>query len=172
MAIQDDKNIPKSRVTLRYRTEIHGTPEDITLPFRLLVVGDFSGKGGESDDEGNKLVLEQRQIFDASRILELKTYSDSKTYNGKSNPIMKQLDVTDEDSNIPLRCLAAFSPGHLLEKGTSKTKTNLEVRRLLTQVLSNLSNNKRYREVMLKMLKDDVKGLEMLLNSYQSSIKL
>ena len=40
MAIQDE--IPKSRLTLRYKTEINGQPEDIQLPLRLAVVGDFS----------------------------------------------------------------------------------------------------------------------------------
>ena len=40
MAIQDE--IPKSRLTLRYKTEVSGQPEDLTLPMRLLVTGDYS----------------------------------------------------------------------------------------------------------------------------------
>ena len=40
MAVQDE--VPKSRITLRYRTEIDGTPADIQLPLRLLMMGDFS----------------------------------------------------------------------------------------------------------------------------------
>ena len=46
MAIQDE--IPKSRLTLRYRTEINGQPEDMSLPLRLLITGDFS-QGSSSD---------------------------------------------------------------------------------------------------------------------------
>src|SRR2546421_9397178 len=56
MAVQDE--VPKSRITLRYRTEINGTPEDITLPLRLLVMGDLS-QGTSAD---RKVDLEERKI--------------------------------------------------------------------------------------------------------------
>ena len=46
MAIQDE--IPKSRLTLRYKTEVNGQPEDVQLPLRMAVAGDFSG--GSSKD--------------------------------------------------------------------------------------------------------------------------
>jgi type VI secretion system protein ImpB len=35
MAIQDE--IPKSRLTLKYKTEVDGQPEDLSLPLRMLV---------------------------------------------------------------------------------------------------------------------------------------
>ena len=56
MAIQDE--IPKSRLTLRYKTEVSGQPEDLTLPMRLLVTGDFSL--GTSKDR--KVDLEERRL--------------------------------------------------------------------------------------------------------------
>ena len=40
MAIQDE--IPKSRLTLKYKTEVEGEAEDMSLPLRMLVTGDFS----------------------------------------------------------------------------------------------------------------------------------
>ena len=40
MAIQDQ--LPKSRITLTYRTTINGEPETVKLPLRLLILGDFS----------------------------------------------------------------------------------------------------------------------------------
>lgn len=42
MAIQDQ--LPKSRITLTYRTTINGEPETVKLPLRLLILGDFSHK--------------------------------------------------------------------------------------------------------------------------------
>src|SRR5262245_24150965 len=56
MAITDE--IPKSRLTLTYRTNVNGTPEDMTLPFRLLIMGDLSN--GTSKDRG--VDLDQRNI--------------------------------------------------------------------------------------------------------------
>ena len=46
-SIQD--MIFKSRLTIKYRTEISGTPVDATLPFRVLVLGDLSGKSAHHD---------------------------------------------------------------------------------------------------------------------------
>jgi type VI secretion system protein ImpC len=40
VAIQDQ--LPKSRITLTYRTTINGEPETVKLPVRLLILGDFS----------------------------------------------------------------------------------------------------------------------------------
>ena len=56
MAVQDE--IPKSRLTLTYRTEINGQPQTVNLPLRLLVMGDFSL--GTSKDR--KKDLEERQL--------------------------------------------------------------------------------------------------------------
>ncbi|HMY59214.1 MAG TPA: type VI secretion system contractile sheath small subunit, partial [Pseudomonadota bacterium] len=56
MAIQDE--IPKSRLTLTYRTTINGAMQDISLPFRILVLSDFSL--GTSTDR--KLDLADRKL--------------------------------------------------------------------------------------------------------------
>ena len=56
MSIQDE--IPKSRLTLKYKTDVNGQPEDVTLPLRMAILGDFSG--GTSTDR--KVDLEERRI--------------------------------------------------------------------------------------------------------------
>ena len=56
MSIQDE--IPKSRLTLKYKTEVNGQPEDVNLPLRLAILGDFSG--GTSKDR--KLDLDERRM--------------------------------------------------------------------------------------------------------------
>ena len=40
MSIQDE--IPRSRINLRYRTEINGAAQMLELPFRVMVLGDLS----------------------------------------------------------------------------------------------------------------------------------
>ena len=56
MAINDE--IPKSRITLTYRTNVNGERAEKALPLRLLLMGNFSG--GTSTD--SKKDLDQRQI--------------------------------------------------------------------------------------------------------------
>lgn len=107
MAIQDEKNIPKSRVTLRYRTEINGVSEDITLPLRILVAADFSGfdsggenKGtfGERDLENitKRASIEKRQIFNARDIMNLEVKKDNGEKLSESeyyNSVFQRLNV-------------------------------------------------------------------------------
>ena len=56
MAVNDE--IPKSRLMLRYKTEVDGELKDKELPFRLLVVGDLSqglSKDRKEDFEERKV---------------------------------------------------------------------------------------------------------------------
>ncbi|NQY62599.1 MAG: type VI secretion system contractile sheath small subunit [Alteromonadaceae bacterium] len=166
MAIQDDKSMPKSRVTLRYRTEINGAPEDVTLPLRILIAGDFSGfdgpdgtnpKVGEYDPDQNmkRASLDKRKIFDARKIIDLKEEIDAQSSSNDPinvNPLMKLLNINIEGRKF--RSLDDFSPDKILENSGVEIKNRLETRRLFSEVKSNLSNNKRYLSVMEELLSD------------------
>lgn len=49
MAKPIQETIFKSRLTITYRTNISGTPQQERLPYRLLVLGEFSGKAMRAD---------------------------------------------------------------------------------------------------------------------------
>src|SRR5688500_365273 len=105
MAVQDE--VPKSRLTLRYKTEINGQTEDVNLPLRMLVMGDFSL--GTSADR--KLGLEERKL---------------RSLDGKNlNTAMKDMNMSvqltvankvdpdkaeDLEVNMPIRSMKSFSP--------------------------------------------------------------
>lgn len=55
----------KSRLTIKYRTEISGTPVEAKLPFRVLVLGDFSGESGHK--EGFRGDLSQRPVYSITK---------------------------------------------------------------------------------------------------------
>ncbi|RRS09248.1 hypothetical protein EAG18_07335 [Pseudoalteromonas sp. J010] len=168
MAIQDDKNMPKSRVTLRYRTQINGVPEDITLPMRILIAGDFSGFSGheqntvakkqigQADEQGQRLSLDKRHIFDATEITDIKLHSENGTKLTsieQYNPVMKLLRVKSVvGGDLQFTHLDAFSPDRILENSRSEIKNKLEIKRLLNEVMSNLTNNKRYRQALQDLL--------------------
>ncbi|MCG7537081.1 MULTISPECIES: type VI secretion system contractile sheath small subunit [Pseudoalteromonas] len=168
MAIQDDKNMPKSRVTLRYRTQINGVPEDITLPMRILIAGDFSGFSGheqstvakkqigQADEQGQRLSLDKRHIFDATEITDIKLHSENGTKLTsieQYNPVMKLLRVKSAvGGDLQFTHLDAFSPDRILENSRPEIKDKLETKRLLNEVMSNLTNNKRYRQALQDLL--------------------
>jgi type VI secretion system protein ImpB len=148
MAIQDE--IPQSRLTLRYKTEVSGQPEDLTLPMRLMVAGDFSL--GTSKDR--KVDLEERRL---------------RNMDGKNtDAVMKDMGMSlkmavpnkvdpdnEEDMNveIPLDSMKAFLPDHIAEN-VPKLKGILMLKQLLEEVLSNVDNRKEFRNLLGQLMSD------------------
>jgi type VI secretion system protein ImpB len=148
MAIQDE--IPKSRLTLRYKTEVSGQPEDLTLPLRMLVSGDFSL--GSSKDR--KVDLDERRL---------------RNMDGKNtDAVMKDMGMSlkfavpnkidpekEEDMNveIPIDSMKAFLPDHIAQQ-VPKLKGILMLKQLLEEMMSNVDNRKEFRNLLGKLLSD------------------
>jgi len=149
MSIQDQ--IPKSRLTLRYKTEVNGQPEDINLPLRLLVTGDFSL--GSSKD--SKLDLEERRV---------------RNMDGKNtNAVMKDMGMSlkfavpnkvdpdkeeDLQVEIPVDSMKSFSPD-TVAKNVPKLKGLLMLKELMQEVLSNVDNRKEFRNLLGELLSNE-----------------
>ncbi len=139
MSIQDV--LPKSRLTLRYRTEIYGEPEDIVLPLRLLVIGDFTGKDTEKPE------FEERPIFTTERanIRPLMEYMDIK---------LKVKDGDDNEHKIGIESIDSFLPTELIND-IPDLKRLLHGEKVLTHVLSSLDNSKKFRKIMVNLIKKE-----------------
>lgn len=160
MAITDE--IPKSRLTLTYRTTVSGEPEDVALPFRLLIMGDLSG--GTSKDR--QVDLDQRQI----RAL------DGKNLNQVMNDMNMSVRVTvpnriDPDKaeemsvELPIRSMNSFTPREVANN-VPKIKSLLLLKKLLLEVQANLDNRKEFRK-LLRALAQDRTAVEGMLGELQ-----
>ena len=164
MAVNDE--IPKSRLTLTYRTDVHGEPEDVTLPFRLLVMGDLSG--GTSKD--SKLDLDQRKIrnLDGKNLNALMKDMDMSVKFSVENKIdpneAEQIDV-----ELPVNSMGSFSPSAIAEN-IPKVKALVLLRKLLMEVQGNLDNRKEFRRLIqaLSDNPDAVKALKEELSAFDS----
>jgi type VI secretion system protein ImpB len=148
MAIQDE--IPKSRLTLRYKTEINGQPEDITLPLRLNILGDFSL--GSSNDR--KVDLEERRL----RNLDGKNTDAVMKDMGirLRYAVPNKIDPDREDDlqvDIPIQSMKAFSPDQVANN-VPKLKGMLMLKRLLEEVVSNVDNRKDFRRLLGELFND------------------
>jgi len=163
MAVQDE--VPKSRLTLRYKTEVNGAPEDVNLPMRMLVMGDFS-QGTSAD---RKVDLEERKL----RTL------DGKNTNGVMKDMKMSIDMSvankvDPDSaeeleiKLAINSLKSFSPDEIA-KNVPKLKGLLLLKKLLLEVESNVANAKDFRKILgdlyqneeqWKKLQEQLKGYE------------
>ena len=165
MAIQDE--IPKSRLTLRYKTEIEGQPADLSLPMRLMVTGDFSL--GNSKDR--KLDLEERRVHNMD--------------GTNTDAVMKDMDIglnfsvpnkidpennEDLDVQLPIDSIQSFSPDQIAQN-VPKIKGLLMLKQLLEEVISNVDNRKDFRKLLgdlmgneeaLAKMMEQLKGYESL----------
>ncbi|EFI34731.1 type VI secretion protein, VC_A0107 family [Desulfonatronospira thiodismutans ASO3-1] len=146
MAIQDE--IPKSRLTLRYRTEINGQPQDVQLPLRLLVTGDYSL--GSSKDR--KLDLDERKM---------------RNMDGRNtDAVMKDMGINlkfsvpnkidpdkeeDMEVELPIESMKGFSPDQVAQN-VPKLKGLLALKRLVQEVNSNIDNRKEFRKLLSDLI--------------------
>ena len=149
MSIQDE--IPKSRLTLRYKTEVNGEPEDLSLPMRFLVAGDFSQ--GSSKDR--KEDLDERRL---------------RNMDGKNtDAIMKDMGLNlkfqvpnkidpdkaeDLQVDIPFDSIRSMSPDQVA-LNIPKIRGLLMLKELLKEVMSNVDNRKSYRKLLLELMANE-----------------
>ena len=128
MAVQDE--VPKSRITLRYRTEIDGEPADISLPLRLLMLGDFSL--GSSKDR--KVDLEDRKIRNLDGTNTKAVMKDMKMSLSATVPNMIDPGESENlDIKIPITSLKSFTPDEVA-KNVPKLRGLLTLRMLLVEI--------------------------------------
>jgi len=148
MAIQDE--IPKSRLTLKYKTEVNGQQEDVDLPMRFLVTGDFSQ--GTSKDR--KVELDERRL---------------RNFDGKNtNDVMKDMGINldfvvdnkiDPDSeeelavSLPFTGINSFSPAEVA-KNVPKIKSLLLLKKLLNEMMTSVDNKKEFRKLLNDLMGD------------------
>jgi type VI secretion system protein ImpB len=158
--IQD--NLPKSRITLTYRTNINGQTEDVKLPFRVVVMGDFS-LGSSKDRQQD---LEERQL---------------RSVNGSNlNDLMKDMgmslsfEVDDKISadggakmsvTLPIDRMKSFHPDEIVHH-VPKLKALLLMRKLLLEMQSDIDNRKELRRTLYELFSNK-EQLQKLLESDQ-----
>ena len=164
MAVNDE--IPKSRLTLTYRTDVHGEPEDVTLPFRLLVMGDLSG--GTSKDA--KVDLDQRGIrnLDGKNLNSLMNDMDMSVSLSVPNKIDPE-NAEELNIELPINSMKSFTPAAIAES-VPKVKGLKLLRKLLLEVQGNLDNRKEFRRLISALSEDTeaVKALREELKAFDS----
>ena len=130
---------PKERINITYRSATGDVPEDVELPFRTLVVGDFTGRADERTVEERKPVSIDKDSFDS--VL-------------REHAVTLDLQVQDELSGRPgeeisvalsIRSMKDFEPEQIAEQ-IPAMKQLLELRAALTALKGPLSNVPAFRK--------------------------
>lgn len=164
MAVSDE--IPRSRITLTYRTDVRGEPQDVALPYRLLLMGDFSA--GTSADR--KVDLDQRQIRNLDGRNLDQVMKDMKMSISFKVPNKIDPDNAEElDVELPVNSMKSFTPAEIAQN-IPKVKSLLLLRKLLLEVQGNLDNRKEFRRLLRALAQnpDAVKQLMGQLKGFES----
>ncbi|WP_225411742.1 type VI secretion system contractile sheath small subunit [Stigmatella hybrida] len=160
MPIQD--SLPKSRITLTYRTNLNGKEEDVKLPFRVVVMGDFSS--GSSTDRQTDLEERKLRSVTGSNINELM----------KDMGMSLSFDVQDKLSadgngqmaiNLPIDRMKSFHPDEIVHH-VPKLKSLLLLRKLLLEMQADIDNRKDLRRKLYELFSNK-EELQKLLQSDQ-----
>ncbi|MDC0713584.1 type VI secretion system contractile sheath small subunit [Stigmatella sp. ncwal1] len=160
MPIQD--SLPKSRITLTYRTNLSGQEEDVKLPFRVVVLGDFSS--GSSTDRQTDLEERRLRSVTGSNINELM----------KDMAMSLSFEVDDKLSadgkgrmavNLPIDRMKSFHPDEIVHH-VPKLKALLLLRKLLLEMQADIDNRKDLRRKLYELFSNK-EELQKLLESDQ-----
>jgi type VI secretion system protein ImpB len=139
---------PKERVNIVYRPATGDAKEEIELPLRLLVMGDFTLK---EDDR----MLEEREPFNVDKDNFNEVLKSQNIDLNLTVPNKLSGEPDDEMSvSIDFNSIKDFEPENVARKVPELNKL-LELRQALTALKGPLSNVPEFRKKVQSLVKDD-----------------
>lgn len=147
---------PKERVNIVYRPATGDAKEEVELPLKMLVVGDFTSR------EDDRMIEEREPInIDKDNFNEV-----MKAQNLKLDVVVpdKLSDEPDEEISMSLKfdSIKDFSP-EAIAKNTPELNKLLELREAFTALKGPMSNRPDFRKKIQEIVKDEA-AREKLLN--------
>lgn len=141
------KEIPPSRVNIRYVKYTGGAQEQVELPLKLLLLGDYTLRPDDTPLEERKKISVTKDNFDAV-MREQNLRLEMLVPNRLSGVEGDEMRV-----NLAVDSLASFSPDDIVRAVPELAKM-LEIRELLTDLKARVITNRRFRLALEKIVKD------------------
>lgn len=139
---------PKERINISYKPAVGNAKEGVELPFKLLVLGDFTQRESEGPLEDKELLnLNKHNFSDVMSSLDLKLeFSvENKMSSQESDAINISLDINS---------LSDFEPDSIIDK-VDELKAVLELRDALKALKGPIGNSPQMRKQIRQILEDD-----------------
>jgi len=140
---------PKERVNIVYKSNTGDQSEDVELPLKLLMLGDYTGK--ETDD-----IVEDREPVNVTK----DNFDDVvKSFNlGVDMNVANTLSDDDSDDVMPvslkINSMKDFSPDSVAQQ-VPELNSMLELRKALLALKGPLGNVPAFRKTIQKILSED-----------------
>lgn len=151
MATKDGSVAPKERVNIVYRPATGDVQEDVELPLKLMVIGDFIGRTDDRALEDRDPINIDKNNFNdvmASQNISLDLQVMNKISNETNDPDNK-LSV-----NLKFSGIRDFEPDSIVKQIPELGKI-LELREALKALKSPLSNVPDFRKKVQEMVSND-----------------
>ena len=139
---------PKERINISYKPAVGNAKEGVELPFKLLVLGDFTQRETDSPLEEKELLSLNNHNFSnvmSSLDLKLEFSVENKISSEKSDAINISLDINS---------LSDFEPDSIIDK-VDELKAVLELRDALKALKGPIGNSPQMRKQIRQILDDD-----------------
>jgi type VI secretion system protein ImpB len=141
------KEIPPSRVNIRYVKYTGGAQEQVELPLKLLMLGDYTLRPDDTPLEERKKISVTKDNFEAV-MREQNLRLDMVVPNRLSGVEGDEMRV-----NLAVEGLSAFTPDQIVRAVPELAKM-LELRDLLTDLRARVITNRNFRLALEKIVKD------------------
>ena len=137
---------PRERVNITYQSAVGGAQEEVELPLRVLVIGDFLGRPDDRPIEERPTVAIDKESFDkvlASHAIDL------------ALTVPSALDDRggDLDVRLSIRALRDLRPEAIAEQ-VPELRRLLELRQALVALKGPLVNRPRFAQGLARVLAD------------------
>ena len=145
---KDASVAPKERVNIRYNPATGDQKEGVELPFKMVMLGDFTGRpDGTPLEERDRVQIDKDNFADVMKAqnLSLDLRVDDRLAEGQE---AGQIDVS-----LKLDSLRAFEPESIVQNVPELRKL-LEIRQALTALKGPLGNVPAFRRAMQSLVAD------------------
>ncbi|WP_304640704.1 type VI secretion system contractile sheath small subunit [Pseudomonas sp.] len=146
---KDGSVAPKERINVTFRPDTNGAQEDVELPLKLMVLGDFTQREDDRKIEDRKPIAIDKHNFD-------EVLAKQELNLCFSVPNRLQDDAASEDLAVDLRInsMKDFNPASLVDQVPELRKL-MELRDALVALKGPLGNAPAFRKAIESVLNDD-----------------
>lgn len=140
---------PKERINVTFKPSTGGATEEVELPLKMLVLGDFTQQADERKVEDRKPISIDKNNFD-----DVLAKQDLSLNLSVPNRLLE--DGANEDLSVSLKVgsMKDFNPANLVEQ-VPELKKLMELRDALVALKGPLGNTPTFRKAIESVLADD-----------------
>jgi type VI secretion system protein ImpB len=145
---------PKERVNIVYKSNTGDQSEDIELPLKLLMLGDFAGKpNDETVEDREPININKDNFSDVMSGLKLSldmNVKDTLSENGQDLPV-----------HLDIKSIKDFSPDNVASQ-MPELRDMIEMRKALQALKGPLGNVPAFRKTIQRILNEDDTRAQMM----------